>query len=115
MRPVSRPIHFLDPNAAHPSKAPVPPAGGTVEASSRAGAVPGMKPKETPLAGYLMARAAMHHKVEGQDLKNLRAGNASVQEVNDLLPLALGANIRGAKAEAPGIIASAMGMFPDPT
>ncbi|HLP41723.1 MAG TPA: hypothetical protein VK465_09475, partial [Fibrobacteria bacterium] len=33
------------------------------------------------------ARATMHQKVEGQDLKNLRAGHASVQEVNDLLPL----------------------------
>ncbi|HLP41686.1 MAG TPA: hypothetical protein VK465_09280 [Fibrobacteria bacterium] len=46
-----------------------------------------MKPKERPLAGYLMARAAMHRKVEGSDLKNLRAGHESLQQGSALLPL----------------------------
>ncbi|HLP41102.1 MAG TPA: hypothetical protein VK465_06315 [Fibrobacteria bacterium] len=46
-----------------------------------------MKLKEAPLAGYLMARSAMHQKVEGQDLKNLRAGNETVQQVSELMPL----------------------------
>jgi hypothetical protein len=49
--------------------------------------VSGLKPKEAPLAGYLMARAAMHQKIEGPTLKNLRAGHETVQEVNDLLSL----------------------------
>ncbi|HLP41440.1 MAG TPA: hypothetical protein VK465_08035 [Fibrobacteria bacterium] len=53
----------------------------------------GLKPKEAPLAGYLMARAAMHQKIDGSVLKNLRAGHETVQEVNDLLPLG-GGNVR---------------------
>ncbi|HLP42009.1 MAG TPA: hypothetical protein VK465_10920, partial [Fibrobacteria bacterium] len=87
MLPISRPTRSLDLKAAQSSKASTPQTGGTAEGSSSAGIVPGMKSKEVPLAGYLMARSAMHQKVEGQDLKNLRAGHATVQEVNDLLPL----------------------------
>ncbi|HLP42020.1 MAG TPA: hypothetical protein VK465_10975 [Fibrobacteria bacterium] len=45
-----------------------------------------MKPKEMPLAGYLLARAAMHKQVDGSALHNLRAGHESVKQVNDLLP-----------------------------
>ena len=87
MLPISRPTHSLDSKATRPPKAPAPQASGTAEGSSSAGAVSGMKPKEAPLAGYLMARAAMHQKVEGPDLKNLRAGHESVQQVSELLPL----------------------------
>ncbi|HLP41104.1 MAG TPA: hypothetical protein VK465_06325 [Fibrobacteria bacterium] len=46
-----------------------------------------MKPKEMPLAGYLLARAAMHRKIEGPDLKNLRNGHESMLQVSDLMPL----------------------------
>src|SRR5688572_25222247 len=87
MLPISRPTHSRDLNASRPQKAPAPQASGTSEGSSSAGAVSGIKPKEEKLAGYLVARAAMHQKVEGRDLKNLRAGHESVQQVSELLPL----------------------------
>jgi hypothetical protein len=56
-------------------------------------AVFGIQPREAPLAGYLLARAALHRKIEGAVLENLRAGHESVQEVSDLLPLGR-ANVR---------------------
>ncbi|HLP40998.1 MAG TPA: hypothetical protein VK465_05785 [Fibrobacteria bacterium] len=46
-----------------------------------------MKPKEEKLAGYLLARTAMHRKVEGTVLRNLRAGHETVKQVSDLMPL----------------------------
>jgi hypothetical protein len=65
------------------------PGGSGKEAPgpSRAPFVPGMKPGEARLAGYLMARAALHRKIEGQVLGNLRAGHETMQEVGALLPL----------------------------
>jgi hypothetical protein len=84
---ISRPTHSPDPKAALPLKRPAPQSGEPAESSSRAKVVPGMQPGEAPLAGYLMARAALHRKVEGRDLENLRAGSASVRESHDLLPL----------------------------
>jgi hypothetical protein len=85
--PISRSTHAPGSKAILPLKRPAPPSGGAAESSSRARVVKGMDPKEAPLAGYLLARAALHRKVEGQDLENLRAGSASVREVHDLLPL----------------------------
>ncbi|HLP43421.1 MAG TPA: hypothetical protein VK465_18100 [Fibrobacteria bacterium] len=87
MKPVSRRTHSQDSKTTRPRKASAPQAGGTAEGSSRARAASGMKPNEEKLAGYLMARAATHQKVEGQDLTNLRVGNGTVQQVHDLLPL----------------------------
>jgi hypothetical protein len=52
-----------------------------------------MQPKEESLAGYLLARTALHRKIEGPVLRNLRAGHASVQKVGELLPLGQ-ANVR---------------------
>ncbi|HLP41635.1 MAG TPA: hypothetical protein VK465_09025 [Fibrobacteria bacterium] len=63
------------------------PAHSQVSIAIRAGTVSGMKPKEEKLAGYLMARTAVNQKVEGSVLKNLRAGQESVQQVSELLPL----------------------------
>lgn len=68
-------------------------------AASPAEVISGIKPKEAPLAGYLLARSAMHKKVEGQDLKNLRAGNETVLQVSELLPLGR-ANVREDIAKA---------------
>lgn len=55
--------------------------------TSSAEIVSGLRPKEEKLAGYLMARAAMHRKIEDSDLGNLRNGQESMQKVSDLLPL----------------------------
>ncbi|HLP41741.1 MAG TPA: hypothetical protein VK465_09565 [Fibrobacteria bacterium] len=100
MLPTSRLIRSLDAKASRPSKAPAPQAGGTAEGSSRPKAVSGIKPKEEKLAGYFLARASMHRKIEDKYIvrpdgtvkerpvvRNLRAAHASVQEVNELLPL----------------------------
>jgi hypothetical protein len=97
MLSMARPVHSPDPKAALPPKASASRAKAEAEASSgaraSAGPVSGMRPKEAALAGYLMARAALHRKIEGPVLKNLRAGHESVQEVSELLPLGR-ANVR---------------------
>jgi hypothetical protein len=87
MRTTSRPPRPPDPRATLPLKRSSPQSGEAAESSSRARVVKGMEPKEAPLGAYLMARAALHRKVEGQDLEHLRAGSASVREVHDLMPL----------------------------
>jgi hypothetical protein len=46
-----------------------------------------LKPKEKSLGAYLLARAALHRKIEGPVLENLRAGHETVQEVSDFFPL----------------------------
>src|SRR5688572_12894402 len=56
------------------------PKSWRVSPASPADVVSGMKPKEAPLAGYLLARAATHKKVEGQVLQDLRAGHESMQQ-----------------------------------
>ncbi|HLP43422.1 MAG TPA: hypothetical protein VK465_18105 [Fibrobacteria bacterium] len=87
MKPVSRPTRSLDSKTTVRPKARAFQAGGTAEGASSARAVSGIRPKEEKLAGYLMARTAIHQKVEGQDLKNLWIGHESVQKVCDFMPL----------------------------
>lgn len=87
MKPVSRPLRNPGSNPTLPPKPSAPQAKEAGEGSSGVRIVSGMKPGEAPLAGYLLARAAMHRKIEGPVLRNLRAGHASVQEVGALLPL----------------------------
>jgi hypothetical protein len=82
-----RKIRTVNTTFLPPPKAPAPQSGRTAEGSSGSGPVSGMKPKEEKLAGYLMAKAAMHQKVEGEGLKNLRSGHETMQQVGELLPL----------------------------
>ena len=125
------------PSSSTPSEIPLIPRAGNVQASAaspvhgnstsgtRPGSFPdgvpnseaesGLKPKEASLTGYLMARSAMHRKIDNtpdfgwkkvesrviktgapivertsirtDTLNRLRAGHQSVQEVSDLMPL----------------------------
>ena len=117
MYSVSRPTPSLDSKATCSPKTSAPQAGGTAEGSSSPKAASGIKPKEEKLAGYLLARAAMHRHIDKfpeieweidpssprqpgekatltgkfdkrtDTLENLRAGHESVQQVSELLPL----------------------------
>jgi hypothetical protein len=87
MERIFRQIRNPGSNSVLPPKPSEPPPKETGEGFSGTRPVSGLKPKEGPLAGYLLARAALHRKIEGPVLRNLRAGHASVQEVNELLPL----------------------------
>jgi hypothetical protein len=82
-------------------KASAPDGKGKAEASSSAAPASGINPKEVPLAGYLLARAALNRKIEDPVLKNLRDGHATVREVSDLLSLGP-ANVRENLAKAKG-------------
>ena len=65
------------------------------------GGISSLQPREASLAGYLMARAALHRKIDGPVLENLRAGQESVQEVSELFPLGR-SNVREDIAKAEG-------------
>jgi hypothetical protein len=85
--------HSFGSTSTLPPKPPRPLAKETGEGSSGTGRVSGIKPGEAPLASYLMARAALHRNIDGPVLKNLRAGQETVQEVGDRFPLGR-ANVR---------------------
>jgi hypothetical protein len=90
-----------NPKSSPSPKAAEPRARGKAEGPSQAGPVYGIKPEEAPLAGYLMARAALHRKIDGPVLQNLRAGHETVREVAELYPLGR-ANVKEDIAEAKG-------------
>jgi hypothetical protein len=84
---LTRSTHKPESSRTLPPKGTASPAEGAAENASSAEAVRGMKPGEGSLAGYLMAKAALHRKVEDPDLGNLRAGHETMQQVAHLLPL----------------------------
>jgi hypothetical protein len=76
-----------DPKPARLPRARGPRAEGGKDGSRCPEPISGLRPKEESLAAYLLARAALHRKIEGPALEYLRAGHASVQEVGELFPL----------------------------